>query len=69
MLPAQVYTKCGLESDYQDKLWIDAGFWGGIVPSNAANHSLLQGMLDAGALGFKSFMSPSGQACPWELLL
>ncbi|KAK9811373.1 hypothetical protein WJX72_002753 [[Myrmecia] bisecta] len=42
------------------KLHVDAAFWGGIVPENAANHSVLQGMLDAGALGFKSFMSPSG---------
>ena len=44
----------------QGKLWVDVGYWGGIVPQNAANHSVLQGLLDAGALGFKSFMSPSG---------
>lgn len=36
------------------------GFWAGIVPENAANHTLLSEMLDAGALGFKSFMCPSG---------
>ncbi len=40
---------------------MDVGFWGGIIPFNAGNHSTLQGMLDAGALGFKSFMSPSGE--------
>ena len=39
---------------------VDAGFWGGVTPGNAHNVSVLQGMLDAGALGFKSFMSPSG---------
>ena len=44
----------------QDKLWVDAGYWGGLVPNNAANHSVLDGLLDAGALGFKSFMSPAG---------
>ena len=44
----------------QGKLWVDAGFWGGLVPENAANATVLQGLLDAGALGFKSFMSPSG---------
>lgn len=30
------------------------------MPMNANNHSILAGMLDAGALGFKSFMSPAG---------
>lgn len=43
----------------KDKLWVDVGFWGGLIPLNAANHSVLQGLLDGGALGFKSFMSPS----------
>lgn len=46
----------------QDKLWVDAGFWGGLVSTNAANHTILKGLLDAGALGFKSFMSPSGHS-------
>lgn len=36
------------------------GFWGGIVPANAHKHDVLWGMLKAGALGFKSFVSPSG---------
>ena len=44
----------------QGRLMVDAGFWGGVTPGNAHNASVLQGMLDAGALGFKSFMSPSG---------
>lgn len=45
----------------QDKLWVDVGYWGGLVPQNAGNYSVLQGLLDAGALGFKSFMSPAGE--------
>lgn len=36
------------------------GFWGGITPDNAAKHDVLWGMLKAGALGFKSFVAPSG---------
>lgn len=44
----------------QDKLWIDVGFWGGLIPENSNNHSVLEGILTSGALGFKSFMSPSG---------
>lgn len=47
---------------------VDAGFWGGIVPDNAGYHSTLQAMVDAGALGFKSFMVPSGLISP-ELTL
>ncbi|KAK9906326.1 hypothetical protein WJX75_000004 [Coccomyxa subellipsoidea] len=39
---------------------VDVGMWGGLVADNAGDHSVLQGMLDAGALGFKSFMVPSG---------
>jgi len=44
----------------KDKLYIDAGFWGGLVPENAYNASILEGMLETGALGLKSFMCPSG---------
>ena len=44
----------------QGELNVDAGFWGGIVPDNAGQHTTLQAMLDAGVLGFKSFMIPSG---------
>lgn len=39
------------------KLWIDAGFWGGVVPGNAAE---LAPMAAAGARGFKCFLCPSG---------
>ncbi|KAK9803805.1 hypothetical protein WJX73_001135 [Symbiochloris irregularis] len=48
----------------QDQLWVDVGFWGGISPANAHNASIIQGMLQAGALGVKSFMSPSGSDFP-----
>ena len=44
----------------QGELKVDAGFWGGLVPENVADFEELQAMLDAGALGFKSFMVPSG---------
>ncbi|GJU77962.1 allantoinase [Tanacetum coccineum] len=36
------------------------GFWGGLVPENAFNASILESLLDAGALGLKSFMCPLG---------
>ena len=49
--------------DTQSKLWSDVAFWGAVSPLNAANISELQGMLEAGALGFKAFLSPSGTAC------
>ena len=39
---------------------MDVGFWGGLVPGNSNNYSTLDGLLSSGALGFKSFMSPSG---------
>ncbi|KAK4271538.1 hypothetical protein QN277_020222 [Acacia crassicarpa] len=42
------------------KLHVDAGFWGGLIPENALNTSILEGLLSAGVLGVKSFMCPSG---------
>ncbi|KAI5657066.1 hypothetical protein M9H77_25859 [Catharanthus roseus] len=39
---------------------VDVGFWGGLVPENAMNTSSLEDLLEAGALGLKSFMCPSG---------
>jgi allantoinase len=44
----------------QAKAKVNVGYWGGIVPENAANRSELAAMLRAGAHGFKSFISPSG---------
>ncbi|KAL3519737.1 hypothetical protein ACH5RR_017886 [Cinchona calisaya] len=42
------------------RIYVDVGFWGGLVPENALNASALEGLLKAGALGLKSFMCPSG---------
>ena len=36
---------------------VDIGFWGGVVPGNTSE---LAGMLDAGVVGFKCFLVPSG---------
>ncbi|KAK7246522.1 hypothetical protein RIF29_41391 [Crotalaria pallida] len=44
----------------EDKIYVDVGFWGGLVPENAHNTSILEGLLSAGVLGLKSFMCPSG---------
>jgi len=43
----------------EDKLSVDTGFWGGVVPGNA---SVLEPMWDAGVFGFKCFLVPSGVA-------
>ena len=42
------------------RIYVDVGFWGGLVPENAHNATTLQDLIDAGVLGFKSFMCPSG---------
>jgi allantoinase len=39
------------------KLWVDVGFWGGVVPGNLAE---LRPLWEAGAFGFKCFLVPSG---------
>ena len=36
---------------------VDVGFWGGVVPGNAAD---LEPLAQQGVLGFKAFLSPSG---------
>ncbi|ALO36338.1 cyclic amidohydrolase [Colwellia sp. MT41] len=42
-----------------DKLWVDCGFWGGVIPSNIDD---LDDLLTAGVLGVKSFLIDSGIA-------
>uniref|UniRef100_A0A7N0RED8 allantoinase n=2 Tax=Kalanchoe fedtschenkoi TaxID=63787 RepID=A0A7N0RED8_KALFE len=42
------------------KIFVHVGFWGGLVPENALNSTALEDLLDAGVLGLKSFMCPSG---------
>ncbi len=37
--------------------WVDVGFWGGVVPGNAAD---LEPLRDRGILGYKCFLSPTG---------
>lgn len=44
----------------QAKSYTNVGYWAGLVPENAANHSMLNSLVSHGALGFKSFMCPSG---------
>jgi allantoinase len=39
------------------KLWVDAGFWGGVVPGNSEE---LQPLWEAGVFGYKCFLVPSG---------
>ncbi|HET7114211.1 MAG TPA: amidohydrolase family protein, partial [Pyrinomonadaceae bacterium] len=39
------------------KCFVDVGFWGGVVPGNTAE---LETMLEAGVVGFKCFLVPSG---------
>lgn len=41
----------------EGKLWVDVGFYGGLVPENAEN---LEPLLDAGVLGLKAFLVHSG---------
>ncbi len=42
-----------------EKLWVDCGFWGGVVPHNIDD---LDELLEAGVLGVKSFLIDSGIA-------
>lgn len=41
----------------RNKLWVDTGFWGGVVPGNAHE---LRGLWEAGCFGFKCFLVESG---------
>jgi allantoinase len=41
----------------QARCHVDVGFWGGLVPGNAAE---LDALIDAGVRGFKCFLVPSG---------
>jgi allantoinase len=39
------------------KLWVDTGFWGGVVPGNTSE---IRPLWEAGVFGFKCFLVPSG---------
>ncbi|QDO90163.1 allantoinase AllB [Ornithinimicrobium ciconiae] len=41
----------------QGRVHVDVGFWGGAVPDNLSH---LRGLHDAGVMGFKAFLLPSG---------
>ncbi|XP_028042305.1 uncharacterized protein LOC114252031 [Bombyx mandarina] len=38
-------------------VFVDVGFWGGVIPQN---HDSLQDLVEAGVVGFKCFLCPSG---------
>jgi allantoinase len=44
-------------AEARNKCFVDVGFWGGVVPGNTAE---LAPMLEAGVVGFKCFLVPSG---------
>jgi len=44
-------------AEARDKCFIDVGFWGGVVPGNTGE---LAAMQEAGVVGFKCFLVPSG---------
>ncbi|GAX85441.1 hypothetical protein CEUSTIGMA_g12857.t1, partial [Chlamydomonas eustigma] len=44
----------------EKKSLVNVAHWAGLTPDNAADHQVLADLVAAGALGFKSFMSPSG---------
>jgi allantoinase len=41
----------------QGQCWVDVGFWGGVIPGNAAE---VRPLWEAGCFGFKCFLAPSG---------
>ena len=46
------------------ELWVDVGFWGGVVPGNGQE---LARMWNAGVFGFKCFLVPSGVPEFWHV--
>uniref|UniRef100_A0A7S3QQ76 allantoinase n=1 Tax=Dunaliella tertiolecta TaxID=3047 RepID=A0A7S3QQ76_DUNTE len=44
----------------EEKAHVGVSHWAGLIPGNAADHEELASLLAAGAMGFKSFMCPSG---------
>jgi allantoinase len=62
-IPATV-TKKALDIKLQalkGKLWVDCGFWGGVIPESLENNGAqLDELLSAGVLGAKSFLIHSG---------
>ena len=50
----------------QNKVHVDVGFWAGLVPQNSNDSATLTALMEAGALGFKAFLSPAGDQL-WKL--
>ena len=46
--------------DMQRKAKVGVGLWAGLIHENAHDPALLQSLVEQGAAGFKSFMSPAG---------
>ena len=46
---------------------MDVAFWGGLVPGNARNESVLNELIERGVVGLKTFMSPSGKVCDFDM--
>lgn len=44
----------------QRKAKVGVALWAGLIPENAHDPALLQSLVEQGAAGFKSFMSPAG---------
>lgn len=44
-------------SEANQNIWVDCGFWGGLIP---ANHDNLEPLLQSGVLGVKAFLTYSG---------
>uniref|UniRef100_A0A9I9CEZ8 Allantoinase n=1 Tax=Cucumis melo TaxID=3656 RepID=A0A9I9CEZ8_CUCME len=58
----------------EGRIYVDVGFWGGLVPENAFNASALENLLKAGALGLKLIvtsqpyaMHMSGKATSYQI--
>ena len=58
-VPATTTTRAleAKRSAAEGKLFVDVGFWGGVVPGNSAD---LASLAAAGVFGFKCFLVPSG---------
>ena len=44
----------------KEQSYVPARVWAGLIPDNAHKPDTLKQMIEAGAVGFKAFMSPSG---------
>lgn len=59
-LTSRAHADLMLSHGMQRKAKVGVALWAGLIPDNAHDPALLQSLLDHGAAGFKSFMSPAG---------